>query len=195
GTAHQLLMTEAGKLKRFRRPNFRNRVRPEPGRRHVWQNANDCVRRPIEGNAPSNHIRIASETFLPEILRHQCDVGAFLFFRQKIATKNWMNAQQIEIVRGQSTPENLDRVAKSGQRERRRILAGGILGGETVKNRLTVAIKLVTRRRYSDAHKIAPFFAMAEVKNPRWLLEWQTAQKQIVDQAKDCSVQPNADRK
>src|SRR5947209_14532369 len=131
-------MTEAGNLKRFRRPNFRAQVRAKPGRRHIWQNANDRVRRSVECDASPNHIRIAAEALLPEIFRHQCDVGAFLFFRQKIAAKNWANAQQIEIVRGQSTPENLDWVAKSGQRERRRILGGGILRSETVKNRLTV---------------------------------------------------------
>src|SRR5438876_9700988 len=100
GTAHQLLMTETGNLKRFRRPNFRDRVRPKPGCRHVWQNANDCVRCSIERDASPNHIRIATEAFLPEIFCHQCDVGAFLFFWQKIAAKNWGNAQHIDIVGG-----------------------------------------------------------------------------------------------
>src|SRR5438093_3984115 len=189
-------MTEAGKLKRFRCPNFgRDRVRAKPGRRHVWQHTDDGVRHAVERDASSNHIRIASEAFLPEIFRHQCDVGAFLFFRQKITAKNWTNAQQIEIVGGQSTAKNLDRIGKSGQRERGRILGGGILGGETVKNRLTVTIKLVTRRRYSDVHQIARLVAVVEVNNARRFLERQPAQKQIVDQTKDRRVQPNAECK
>src|SRR5438094_4541944 len=188
-------MTEPGKLKRFRRPNFGRRVRAKPGRRHVWQNADDRVRCSIERDASSNHIQIASEAVQPEIFRHQCDVGAFLFFRQKITAKNWTNAQQIEIVRGRSTPENLDRVAKSGQRERRRILGGGILGSETVKNRLTVAIKLVTRRRYSDIRQIARLVAVVEMNNARRFFERQPAQKQIVDQTKDRRVQSNAECK
>ena len=106
GAAHNCRMTEAGNLKRFRRPNFHDRarpdprVRPEPHCRHIWHNANDCMRRPIERDAPPNHVRIASEAFLPEIFRHQCDVGAFLFFRQKIAAKNWANAKHTEIVGG-----------------------------------------------------------------------------------------------
>ncbi len=188
-------MTEAGKLKRFRRPNFGDRVCTKPGCGHVWQNANDGVRRPIEGDASTDHVWIAAHSFLPEIFRDQCDVGAFLFFRQKIAAKNWANAQQIEIVGGQSAAKNLDRVAKSGQRERRRILSGGILGGETVKKRLTVAIKLVARRRYSDIRQIARLVAVVEVNNARWFLERQPAQKQIVDQTKDRGVQSNAEYK
>src|SRR5436190_10484506 len=189
-------MTEAGKLKRFRCPNFgRDRVRAKPGRRHVWQHTDDGVRHAVERDASSNHIRIASEAFLPEIFRHQCDVGAFLFFRQKITAKNWTNVQQIEIVGGQSTPKNLDRIAKSGQRERRRILGGGILGGETVKNRLTVAIKLVPRRRYSDILQIARLVAIVEVNNARRFLERQPAQEKIVDQTKDRSVEPDTERK
>src|SRR5947199_10872137 len=187
-------MTEPGKLKRFRRPNFGRRVRGKPGRRHIWQNADDRVRCSIEREASPNHVRVPTAAFLLEIFCHQCDVGAFLFFWQKIAAKNWANTQHIEIVGGYSPAKNLDRIAKSGQRERRRILGGGILGGETVKNRLTVTIKLVARRRYSDVHQIARLVAIVEVENARWLLEWQTAQKQIVDQAKDCSVQPNAER-
>src|SRR6266566_5850562 len=115
----------------------------------------------------------------------QCDVGAFLFFWQKIAAKNWANAQHIEIVGGYSPAKNLDRIAKSGQRERRRILGGGILRGETVKNRLTVAIKLVTRGRYSDIRQIARLVAVVDVNNARRFLERQPAQKQIVDQTKD----------
>src|SRR5207247_11061674 len=147
GAAHQLLMTEPGKLKRFRCPNFGRRVRGKPSRRHIWQNADDRVRCSIEREASPNHIRIATEAFLPEIFCHQCDVGAFLFFWQKIAAKNWANAKHIEIVGGYSPAKTLERIAKSGQRERRRILGGGILGSETVKNRLTVPIKLVTRHR------------------------------------------------
>ena len=81
-------MTEAGKLKRFRCPNFRNRVRAKPSCGHIRQNANDCVRRSVESDVSPNHIRIASEAFLPEIFRHQGDIGAFLFFRQKIAAED-----------------------------------------------------------------------------------------------------------
>src|SRR5205823_2257958 len=194
GAAHQLLMTEAGNLKRFRRPNFRDRVRAKPGRRHIWQNANDRVWRSVECDASPNHVRISAEALLPEIFRHQCDVGAFLFFWQKIAAKNWANAQHIEIVGGYSPAKNLDRIAKSGQCERGRILGGGILGGETVKNRLTVTIKLVTRRRYSDIRQIARLVAVIEVNNARRFLERQPAQKQIVDQTKDRRVQPDAER-
>src|SRR5205823_3960003 len=109
--------------------------------------------------------------------------------------KNWTNAQQVEIVGGQSTPENLDRLAKSGQRERRRILGRRILGSESVKNRLTVTINLVTRRRYSDIRQIARLVAVVEVNNARWLLKWQRPQKQIVDQTKDRGVQSNAECK
>src|SRR5437870_10151915 len=95
--------------------------------------------------------------------------------------KNWANAQQIEIVGGYSPAKNLDRIAKSGQRERRRILGGGILRSETVKKRLTVAIKLVTRRRYSDIRQIARLVAVVEVNHARRFLERQPAQKKIVD--------------
>src|SRR5438552_14904972 len=184
-------MTEPGKLKRFRRPNFGRRVRGKPGRRHIWQNADDRVRCSIEREASPNHIRIATEAFLPEIFCHQCDVGAFLFFWQKIAAKNWVNAQHIEIVGGYSPAKNLDRIAKSGQRERRRILGGGILRSETVKNRLTVAIKLVTRRRYSDIRQIARLAPVFEVNHARWPLNRQPAQKKTVNKAKNRVFQPD----
>src|SRR5258707_3335599 len=183
-------------MKRFPPPNLHGRasipeprVRPEPPCRHIWQNANDRVRRPIERDAPPNHIRIASEAFLPEIFRHQCDIGASLFFRQKIAAKNWANDKHIEIVGGQSVAKYLDRIAKSGQCERNEILRS-----ETVKNRLTVAIKLVTRGRYSDIRQIARFVAVVEMNNARRFLERQPAQKQIVDQTKDRGVQPDPER-
>src|SRR5207244_12509076 len=136
-----------GDLQTVRRPDVRDTVRAHPGRHHIWQIANDRVWRSVECDASPNHVRISAEALLPEIFRHQCDVGAFLFFWQKIAAKNWANAQHIEIVGGYSPAKNLDRIAKSGQRERRRILGGGILRSETVKKRLTVAIKLVTRGR------------------------------------------------
>jgi len=80
------------------------------------------VRKCSSENALSR-IRIASEAFLlPEIFRYQREVGAFLFFRQKIAAENRANAQHIEIVGGQSAAKYLDRIAKSGQRERKEIL-------------------------------------------------------------------------
>src|SRR4029453_19110316 len=50
GAAHQSFVTEARKLKRFRRPNFRDRVR------HA-----------IKRNASPEHVWIATEAFLPEI--------------------------------------------------------------------------------------------------------------------------------
>jgi hypothetical protein len=146
------------------------------------------VRRSVESDVSPNHIRIASEAFLPEIFRHQGDVGAFLFFRQKIAAEDRTDAKDIEIVSRHSPAENLERITKSGQRERGRILGGGILGGETVKNRLTVAIKLVPRRRYSDIRQIARLVAIVEVNNARRFLERQPAQEKIVDQTKDRSV-------
>ena len=83
----------------------------------------------------------------------------------------------------------MDRIAKSGQRERKEILRS-----ETVKKHLTVAIKLVTRGRYSDIRQIARLVAVVEVNNARWFLEWQPAQKKIVDQAEDRGVQPDPER-
>jgi hypothetical protein len=54
---------------------------------------------------------------------------------------------------------------------------------------------LVTRGRYSDIRQIARLVAVVEVNNARRFLERQPAQKQIVDQAKDRRVQPNAECK
>ena len=53
---------------------------------------------------------------------------------------------------------------------------------------------LKTRRRQSDIHEIARFVAAVQVDNTRRLFEWQTAEKQIVDQAEDRSVRADRER-
>src|ERR1700757_79556 len=144
-------MAEAWDLKRFRRPNFHDRVRPdpchgvcpEPPCRHIWHNSDNRVRRPVERDASPNHIRFTSHPFLPEIFRNERNICALFFLRQEIAAENGANAQHIEIVGGQSAAKYLDWIPKSGQRECKEILRS-----ETVKNRLAVAINLVTRGRY-----------------------------------------------
>src|SRR5439155_1321763 len=87
-------------LKRLGRPNFGNRIRPEPGYRHVRQNSDDRVHCAVKCYGSTDHIRVAAEAFLPEIFRHQCDVRAFFLPGQKIPAANRAHSEDIKIVRG-----------------------------------------------------------------------------------------------
>jgi hypothetical protein len=53
---------------------------------------------------------------------------------------------------------------------------------------------LKARRGDRDIDKIARLVTGEHVDYARWLLEWQPAQKKIVDQAEDRSVQPDPER-
>ncbi len=128
------------------------------------------MRRAIERDAASNHTRVAAEAFLPEVLRHQRDIGSFLFFREKIATENRANTQHVKIVRRQSSAKYLNRIAESGQSKGREILRS-----EAVENCLTITVMLIARHRYGGVHQIARFVATVETNHPRRLLERETA--------------------
>ena len=56
------------------------------------------MRYSIESDAATENIGVAPKSLLPEIFRDQSDVSPFLFFRQKIAAQNRVNAEHIEIV-------------------------------------------------------------------------------------------------
>jgi hypothetical protein len=80
------------------------------------------VRGAIECDAAADHVRIAAEAFLPEILGDNRDIGALFFLRQKVASENWAHAEQIKIVRSQTPAKDLHRIAKTGECEKKEIL-------------------------------------------------------------------------
>src|SRR5205807_121185 len=190
GAAHHPLITESGKLKRFCRPNFSNRIRTEPGHRHIRQNSNDRVRHAVQSDAATDHIRIAAQPFLPKSFRDQRDICALFFLRQKVSAQNWMNAKNIEIVCGQSAPKNLNRITEPGQSEGKEILTRN-----RFEQSLALAIVHVSRRRDADLDQLARFVAAEEMNHTRRFLEWETPQEQIVDQTEDGRVQANPKRK
>src|SRR5205823_1320528 len=124
GAAHHSIVTEPWKLKRFRRPDFRDRVRAEPGHRHIRQHSDDGVRHAVERNTAANYTWIAAEPFLPESLRDHRDIGALFFIRQEVPPHDRMNAEKIEIVGGQSAPKNLNRIAQTGQSKSEEVFTG-----------------------------------------------------------------------
>ena len=120
--AHHSFIREPWKLERFRRPDFRDWVRSEPSRRHVWQHAYNRVRSAIECDAAADHVGITAEALLPEILGDDCDIGALFFLRQEVASENWAHGEQVKIVRSQTPAKDLHRIAKTGQCEEKEIL-------------------------------------------------------------------------
>ena len=143
--AHHSFIGEAGNLERLCRPDLRDWVRPEPGCRHVRQDADNGVRGSIERNAAADHIRVATQVFLPKIFRHDGDVGALLLLRQEVASQNRAHAEHIKIVRGHAPAEDLHRVPDACEGEEKETLPR-----ETVEQRLTIPKMLITRRRYPD---------------------------------------------
>src|SRR4029077_7453472 len=101
--AHHLLICESGKDIRFCGPDFR--VGTDPGKWKVRQKTDDGVGDAIECNAASNHVWVATHSFLPEIFGDHGNIRALFFFRQKIATANRPNTEHIEIVRGHPATE------------------------------------------------------------------------------------------
>src|SRR5207245_3640928 len=110
-------VTESLQLKRLGCPNLGNRIRTEPGYRHVRQNSDDRMHRSVKRDASTDHVRIAAEAFSPEIFRHHCRVRTFFFPGQKITAANRADSENIEIVRCQSASENLDLIAKTGKQQ------------------------------------------------------------------------------
>jgi hypothetical protein len=147
------------------------------------------VRSSVQGNAASDYIRIATESLLPERFCDQGNVRALFFFRQKIATKDWMNAKDIEIVRGHSPTKNLDGVARARKREGK---SG--FGSEAVKDSLSFTIMLKSRRRERDIDQIARLIASEYVDDARRFFEWQAAQKQIVYQTENRGIRTDGER-
>jgi len=147
------------------------------------------VRNTVERNAATNHIGVAAHALLPEILRHHRYIGAVFFLRQKIATANRTHAEHIEIVYGHSAAKKLNGIAQSGQSEGK-----NVFGVQPVEYRLAIAVMLKARRRHRGLHLIAMLGIGIHVQNTCRLLEWQTAQKQIVDQTEDGSVQADTER-
>ena len=189
GPPHHPFVRESRKLKWFRRPNFRDRIRLQTMHWHVRQDANDGVRHSIERDAASDYVRIAAESLLPKAFCDHRDIRAFLFIRPKIPTQYWPDAEHIEIVRSYSAPENLNRIADSSQCE-----AKSVLGGETVKKCLSFTVMLIARRGDRDIDKIARLVASEHVHDTRRFLEREPAQEKIVDQAEDRGVQPDPER-
>src|SRR5439155_18263799 len=100
-----------------------------------------------------------------------------------------LHAEDVEVVRRHLAAEKLHRIAQSGQSERDDIFAL-----EPVENFLAGAEMLKPRHRDRELQEIALPRIRIHVDHASWFLKWKTAQKQIVDQAKDRSVQSNPER-
>ena len=179
-------VAESGKLERFFRPDLGYRIRSRPACRHIGKNADDGVSGPVQCDTAADHVWIAAEPFLPEIPRDERYVRALFFLRQEITSPNRLNSQNIKVVRGQSTAEDLDRITQPGQSKGREIFTG-----QTVENSLAIPEVLITRRRQREVHQIARLVATEQVDDTRWLLKGKAAQKKIVDQTEDRRVQAN----
>ena len=147
------------------------------------------MRRAIERDRASDHIRIAAEAFPPEIFRDQRDIGAFLFVRQKVAAENWANAKHIEVIRRCAKGEQLDRIAQAGECHRR-----AVIGREPGEHRLSLAPLHEARARDSDLGEATVLGIAVDVHYSLRLMEWQRAQEKVVDQTEDRSVQPDPER-
>ena len=143
----------------------------------------------VERNAAADHISVAPQAFLPKIFGHHRHVGGLLFLRQKIATADRLDAEDIEVVRRHFAAEKLNGIAHSGQSERDDVFAG-----EPVENLLGRAEMLKARHRDREFQQIALPRIRVHVHDAFRLFEWKAAQKQIVDQTEDGSVQPNPER-
>src|SRR4029077_5343592 len=112
----------------------------EPGKRKIWQYATNRVRHAVESDAATNDIGVPAHSFLPEIFRDHCHVGAFFFVRQKATATDGMHPEHVEIVRSHLAAEQLHGIAKSRQRERKQVF-----GSEVLTNCLASAIMLKPR--------------------------------------------------
>src|SRR2546421_10832344 len=108
------------------------------------------MRHAIEGNAATNHIRLAAQAFLPEILSHHRHIGGLFFLRQKIAAANWFDPENIEIIRRHFAAGTLNGMAATGQSERNVVFAG-----ESDENRLAIPIVVKTRSRQNKLPQLA----------------------------------------
>ena len=99
------------------------------------------MRGAVECDAAADHVWITAEPLLPEILSNERHIRALFFPWQKITSANRLNSQNIKIVGGQSTTEDLDGVTQPGQSKKKEIFSG-----QTVENSLTVSKMLIARR-------------------------------------------------
>src|ERR1044072_2668391 len=93
---HQAILRKPGQLEWFVGKNLR--VAPEPGNRQIREDADDRVRHAVQCNTAPENRRIGVEMLTPKTLSHHHDVAFVLFFWQKIATENRMDAKQFELV-------------------------------------------------------------------------------------------------
>ena len=112
-------------------------VRTDPGKREIRQHANNRVCDAVESDVAANDVRVSAHSFPPEIFRDHRHIGGFFFVRQKVAATDWMQTEDVEIVRCYFAAEQLHSVAKSRQRERKQIF-----GSEVLTNCLASAIML-----------------------------------------------------
>jgi hypothetical protein len=108
------------------------------------------VRDSIERDCPPDHVWVASEALPPEILRHDRNVGAFLFLRQERAPADRLDAEDIKIVRGHFPQRQLHRVAEAGYG-----CSDSIVGRPAAEDRLAIAIMDETRRTERQIDLIA----------------------------------------
>src|ERR1700736_6989709 len=95
-----------------------------------------------------------------------------------------MHAEDIEIVRGHFATKKLNGIAQSGQSEWNSVFAA-----ETVENRLAIPVVLKARHRHREFQQFTLHRIRIHVHDTLRILEWRAAQKKIVDQTKDSSVQ------
>src|SRR4029453_1007959 len=148
GSAHHPLVGESGKVERFVRPNFGDRIRSKPACRHIGKNADDGMSHTIECDAAADYIGITAEPFLPEILGDERYIRTLFFLRQKIASANRPNSQNIKVIGCQSAAKDLDRVSQPGQGKGKEIFSSQI-----VENSLAVSKMLIAGRVYPDGHE------------------------------------------
>ena len=110
--AHEAIFGNVGRFEHFVGENLS--VPAKPRDRQIWQDAHDSSGHAVERNNLAQHPRIGIETFAPETFCHHYDVAFCVFLRQKIASKNRMDPEQLEIVCRYITSEELGRLAHSG---------------------------------------------------------------------------------
>src|SRR5205807_2505238 len=131
----------------------------------------------------------AAHAFLPKILRHHRHIGALFFFWEKISAPNRLHAEDIEVVRRHLAAEKLDGIAQPGQSERNNVFTG-----EPVENLFARAEMLKARHRDRELEQIALPGIRIYVQDAPRLLKWQSAQKEIIDQTENGSVQSDPQR-
>src|SRR4026208_2132871 len=179
-------MRKARNDERLGRPDIG--VRSGPRDRQLGYHPNNRVRDAVEYERASDHVWIAAQSPFPKTIRDHSDIGAFLFLRQKCAAPNRAQAEHIEPIRCRLEDRNLKRIAKSAHR-------GGdtILTSKSVENGLPIAEMHETRCGQWEIDRVL-LETGKDVEQPRWLLEGQAAQEQIIDQSKDGGVQPDPER-